>query len=78
MDAAQTLQGSEYEIARGGAERTEQMCGVADLNSDGHVNGIDLGLLLGAWGQAGAAFDLTGDNHTDGADVGVLRGAWGN
>ena len=78
MDAAQTLQGSEYEIVRGGAERTERMCGVADLNCDGHANGPDLGLLLGAWGQVGAAFDLTGDNHTDGADVGVLLGAWGN
>jgi hypothetical protein len=54
------------------------MCGVADLNCDGQVNGPDRGLLLGAWGQVGAAFDLTGDNHTDGADVGVLLGAWGN
>ena len=61
-----------------GAERTGRMCGVADLNCDGHVNGIDLGLLLGAWGQVGATFDLTGDNRTDGADVGVLLGAWGN
>ena len=60
------------------AIRTERMCGVADLNCDGQVNGPDLGLLLGAWGQTGAAFDLTGDNHTDGADVGVLLGAWGN
>jgi hypothetical protein len=61
-----------------GAERTGRMCGVADLNCDGHVNGPDLGLLLGAWGQVGATFDLTGDNHTDGADVGVLLGAWGS
>ena len=78
VDAAQTLQGSEYEIVRGGAERTARMCGVADLNCDGQVNGPDLGLLLGAWGQTGAAFDLTGDYHTDGADVGVLLGAWGS
>ena len=78
VDAAQTLQRSEYEIVRRGAERTARMCGVADLNCDGQVNGPDLGLLLGAWGQTGAAFDLTGDYHTDGADVGVLLGAWGS
>ncbi|HMN95779.1 MAG TPA: FG-GAP-like repeat-containing protein [Phycisphaerales bacterium] len=49
---------------------------LADLNSDGVVDGADLGILLGAWGGADA--DLNGDGSTDGADLGILLGAWGN
>ncbi len=49
---------------------------VGDLNSDGLVDGADLGLLLAAWG-ANAAGDLNGDGVTDGADIGILLGAWG-
>ena len=51
--------------------------GVAgDLDGDGAVNSADLGLLLGAWGQPGAA-DLNGDGTTDGADLGLLLLNWG-
>ncbi|MFO0872548.1 MAG: hypothetical protein U0575_01065 [Phycisphaerales bacterium] len=46
----------------------------ADLNGDGVVNGADLGLLLGAWGTAGA--DLNGDGVTDGGDLGSLLAVW--
>ncbi|MFO0875528.1 MAG: hypothetical protein U0575_16405 [Phycisphaerales bacterium] len=49
---------------------------LGDLNGDGHVDGADLGLLLGAWGTAGPA-DLNGDGVTDGADLGLLLGNWG-
>lgn len=45
-----------------------------DLNGDGVVDGADLGLLLGAWGQSGG--DLDGDGTTNGADLGLLLGAW--
>jgi len=50
-----------------------------DLNGDQVVDGADLGLLLGAWGQAsgGAPTDLNGDGIVDGADLGLLLGAWG-
>jgi hypothetical protein len=48
----------------------------ADLNGDGAVNGADLGLLLGNWGQGGAS-DLNGDGTTNGADLGLLLGSWG-
>jgi autotransporter-associated beta strand protein len=48
----------------------------ADLDGSGTVDGADLGLLLGAWGGAGAA-DLNGDGAVDGADLGLLLGAWG-
>jgi hypothetical protein len=52
----------------------------ADLNGDGVVDGADLGLLVGMWGDCGSAFcpaDLNGDGVVDGADLGVLLGAWG-
>ncbi|NCF40719.1 MAG: hypothetical protein GWP75_11460 [Planctomycetia bacterium] len=46
-----------------------------DLNGDGSVTGADLGLLLAAWGTAGA--DLNGDGNTNGADLGLLLAAFG-
>ncbi|MDA1106106.1 MAG: M12 family metallo-peptidase [Planctomycetota bacterium] len=45
-----------------------------DLNSDGIVNGLDLALLLGAWGLPGG--DITGDGTTDGGDLAVILGNW--
>ncbi|MFG0274851.1 MAG: hypothetical protein ACF8QF_07330 [Phycisphaerales bacterium] len=47
-----------------------------DLNGSGGIDGADLGLLLGNWGQPGAT-DLNGSGATDGADLGLLLGAWG-
>ncbi|MCA9284330.1 MAG: hypothetical protein KDA22_03895 [Phycisphaerales bacterium] len=52
----------------------------ADLNADGFVDGTDLGLLLGAWGDCVAADccfgDLSGDGSVGGADLGLLLGDW--
>jgi uncharacterized protein (DUF2141 family) len=45
-----------------------------DLNGDGIVNAADLGLLIAAWGTAGA--DLNGDGTTNAADLGLLIAAW--
>lgn len=52
----------------------------SDLNGDGVVNGADLGLLLGSWGDCAqsCAADLNGDGVVDGADVGLLLGDWQN
>jgi YD repeat-containing protein len=50
---------------------------IADLNSDGAVNGADLGLLLGAWGPGPSIADLNSDGSVNGADLGLLLGAWG-
>ncbi len=51
----------------------------ADLNSDGVVDGADLGLLLGAWGACdNCQADLSNDDIVNGADLGVLLGAWGS
>jgi hypothetical protein len=43
------------------------------------VNGLDLGILLGAWGPCGAPCpaDLNGDGAVNGQDLGILLGAWG-
>ena len=49
----------------------------ADLNFDGAVDGIDLGILLGAWGAcANCPADLNLDGFVDGIDLGSLLGAW--
>lgn len=48
----------------------------ADLNGDGVVDGADLGLLLGAWGQPGGTADLDDSGLVDGADLGLLLGSW--
>ena len=52
-----------------------QSC-VADLNGDGMVDGVDLGLLLSDWAGSGIG-DLNDDGLTDGGDLGILLGAWG-
>jgi len=49
---------------------------LADLNDDGRVDGADLALLLGGWGQPGPT-DLNGSGTTDGADLSILLSSWG-
>ena len=58
----------------------------ADINGDGVVNGLDLGILLANWsippaapGCAGAlpcAADLNGDTFVNGLDLGILLAGW--
>jgi hypothetical protein len=52
-------------------------CHPADINCDGMVDAIDLGLLLGAWGTKGPAGDLDGDGIVGAADLAILLGEWG-
>lgn len=47
-----------------------------DLNGDGAVDGMDLAMLLGAWGTAESAADLDQSGTVDGADLAILLGAW--
>jgi hypothetical protein len=68
-----------FTIVQGGS------CGTscpADLNSDGAVNGDDLGVMLGAWGpcpSGGACLpDLNADGAVNGDDLGALLGDWGS
>ncbi len=48
----------------------------ADFNGDHVVDGIDLGLLLEAWGQRNPDFDLNGDGLVAGNDLGLLLADW--
>jgi len=51
----------------------------ADLNMDGFVDGLDLGILLGNFNQSGIATaggELNGTDPVDGLDLGILLGAW--
>ncbi|HMN97503.1 MAG TPA: dockerin type I domain-containing protein [Phycisphaerales bacterium] len=50
-----------------------------DLTDDGVVDGLDLGILVAAWGPVvlGAAQDLNGDGEVDALDLGLLLAAWG-
>ncbi len=51
---------------------------LGDLNSDGTVNGQDLGFVLGAWGAGAMSLaDLNRDGVVNGLDLGVLLGSWG-
>ncbi|MFO0962676.1 MAG: hypothetical protein U0625_07180 [Phycisphaerales bacterium] len=71
--------GSVVEAAIDDVTITGFGCTVAnpsDLNGDGHVDGADLGILLGSWGTSGPA-DINGDGTVDGADLGIMLGSWG-
>jgi len=55
---------------------------VADLNGDGAVNGVDLGVLLAYWGPTTSASasqrsDRNRDGVVDGIDLGYLLSRWG-
>ena len=50
-----------------------------DLNMDGFVDGLDLGILLGNFDQNGvpaSGGELNGTDPVDGLDLGILLGAW--
>jgi hypothetical protein len=49
----------------------------ADLNGDGSVDGVDLGIMLGGWGAGSGPADLNADGAVDGVDLGMLLGDWG-
>jgi cytochrome c peroxidase len=53
-----------------------------DLNQDGSVDGIDLGLLLASWGPCPVtgpcSADLNGDRNVDGMDLGPMLASWGS
>lgn len=48
-----------------------------DINGDGVVNGLDLSLLLTAWGTNNAASDLNHDGTVNGLDLSILLSHWG-
>jgi len=46
-----------------------------DVNGDGIVNGADLAVVLGNWGQGGVG-DINDDGIVDGADLAIVLGNW--
>ena len=53
---------------------------LGDLNDDGHVNGIDLAIVLGNWGACGAGAcvaDIDRDGWVNGVDLAIVLGSWG-
>ena len=47
---------------------------IGDLDGNGRVEGVDLGILLGAWGTN--TYDLSGDGIISGPDLGLLLANW--
>ena len=50
---------------------------MADLNADETVDGADLAVVLGEWGNTHSDADLTGDGVVNAADLSILLGGWG-
>ena len=77
VDYGQILLG---ELADASANGVPDTCECdADINDDDVVNGADISVLLGYWGQSGknVVGDITGDGIVDGADLAQLLGSWG-
>ncbi len=49
-----------------------------DMNTDGVVDGSDIGALLRVWGQAHPVADFTGDGTVDGRDLAYMLAHWTN
>lgn len=69
-------------LSDGGGNILQPNCCPSDLNDDGDVDGIDLGILLSEWGICpGCRADITGDGEVDGTvdggDLGLLLSSWG-
>ena len=50
------------------------------MNGDGRVDGVDLGMMLAAWGAYEGACkvaDLNCDGTVNGADFGTMLASWG-
>ena len=48
---------------------------IGDIDGDGIVDGLDLAILLAAWGTSNGA-DLDGDGIVDGRDLSILLSQW--
>ncbi len=72
-DAAQW--GAVWSPAPPGAGVVEQVRQTPDLDGDGRIDGLDLGILLSNWGNPGRG-DLDGSGAVDGADLGAVLSAW--
>jgi hypothetical protein len=77
VDYGQILSGQLVDADTNGVPDTcECPC---DVFRDNAVNGIDLGVLLGQWGEVTqyTVTDFNRDGAVDGSDLGQLLAAWG-
>lgn len=51
--------------------------GLGDLSGDGVVDGVDLSIVLNAWGNAGPIGDVDGDGVVTAADLAIILNTWG-
>jgi hypothetical protein len=75
-----TPTGTDYFLMRARVFGPTATC-TGDLNDDSQVDGLDLGILLSAWGACGVGTcvaDLNQDGQVDGQDLGVVLSAWGS
>ena len=49
-----------------------------DINDDQVVDGSDVSMILGYWGQSDPAYDVDGNGLVDGADLAIVLGEWGD
>ena len=49
----------------------------ADRNGDGFIDGVDLAIVLAAWGTGEVAGDASGDGFVDGVDLAIVLAAFG-
>ena len=75
------LLGNEYFalVSVGIVTELERADCIGDLTGDGKVDGADLAIVLGSWGECvGCASDLNGDDIVNGEDLTLLLGNWGD
>ena len=66
-------------LVPGEPEEPPTDCELADVNNDGSVDGTDLSLILGFWGNNcdGCAQDINNNGDVDGSDLSFVLGFWG-
>jgi hypothetical protein len=78
VDYAQILSG---QLADANNNRIPDTCECfADVNKSGTVNGVDLAIVLGAWGTNGQAdgdADINNDGIVNGTDLAYVLSGWG-
>ena len=68
---------SSYQVFSFMLNNADSSC-PADFNYDLVVDGIDLAMLIGAWGSTESKFDLSGTGVVDGGDLAELLSDWGS
>ena len=69
------IAGTQYVIVAGSCGNACPVC-AADFNSDGGVDGSDVGAFFGAWEAGDSCGDVNQDGGVDGSDVGYFFSVW--